>query len=260
MSFKQYLAESEKTYKYRLKFAVPLDKTSLQQIEAYFKRVNVLSVSAPSKTILQKNPLDFGPAIQNVEVTIIDVVTGLPLSPFIAAKELASMLKVPEGYVLARGEFDALEVQIDVAQQQADIDQQADKKSLGASALLGTDSVYPEAEQTAGASNYYGDSYNSRFLEYLGTIAAERREAQKVDSVAPLFTWLQLSKEGQTPDDNQAFNADLIKAKVEKQDKDAMVPSRAGEFTDTGKTVKKTYQTAAGKTKTLAGKTTAPKE
>ncbi len=257
MNFKQYLAESEKTYNYRVKTVATLEKEHFSMLEHYLKRFNLIKVSPAVKTILQKQPLDFGPNIQNAEVLIIDIQLGLPLSPYVMEKELTSLLGLPAGYLLARGEFDALDVQTDVKQQQDDIAQQASKKSLEATPLLGTDPVYPEAEQTAGADNYYGDAYNNRLIGVLKKIEDERKEAQKVDAPAPLFSWLDLEGVEKTPDDNQAFNAAIVSAPKKIDTKGALEVGSAGEFTDTGKTVKKTFATSTGKTKTLAGKTNA---
>lgn len=256
MNFKQYLAESEKTYKFRIKTVATVDKEMRKKIENYLNKFNLIKVFPTSKTILQKHPLDFSPNIKDMEVYIIDIELGLPVSSFIMEKELTSLLGLSGGYLLVRGEYDALETQVDASQQAQDIANQATQKSLGASTLLSTESAYPDADQTAPGTNYYGNEYNGRFLKYLKDESAIRKEKQKVEAPAPLFSWLDYEKLDHTPDDDQEFNKELNKTDVKKADEDAMVPGDSGAFTDAGKTVKKTYQNAKGKTQTLKGKST----
>jgi hypothetical protein len=256
MNFKQYLAESEKTYKFRIKTVATVDKEMLRKIEQYLSKFNLIKVFPTTKTILQKHPLDFSPNIKDMEVYIVDVEMGLPVSSFIMEKELTSLLGLSGGYLLVRGEHDALETQIDATQQAQDIADQAAKKGLGASTLLSTESVYPDADQTAQGTNYYGNEYNGRFLKYLKDESATRKEKQKVEAPAPLFSWLDYEKLDHTPDDDQEFNKDLEKFGLKAADKDAMVPGDTGAFTDAGKVMKKTYQDEKGKTKTLKGKST----
>lgn len=257
MNFKQYLAESETNYKFRIKTVATVDEDVMTRIENYLSKFNLKKISPPSKTILQKHPLDFSPNITNMEVYIIDVELGLPVSSFIMEKELTTVLDLTGGYLLVRGEYDALQTQINASEQAEDIAHQADKKSLGASTLLSTDSQYPDAEQTAGGANYYGDEYNGRFLKYLKDEASTRKEKQRVEAADPLFSWIDYDKLDHTPDDDQEFNKNLEKFGIfVEPDKDARTPGNAGAFTDADLKIKKTYQDANGKTKTLTGKTT----
>jgi hypothetical protein len=256
MTFKQYLAESEKTFNYRLKTVSLLDKKAVASIEKYFQRFNLVKISTVRKTPLQKTPLDFE-SVSNREVFMLDVTLGLPISSFIMQRELVGILGLPGDYLLVRGENDPIEIQTDVMQQQSEIAAQAAKKNLTADSLLGTDSVYPEAEQTADGSNYYGDSYNSRLLSYLQTIADERKEKEKVVAKAPLFSWLDLpkeetKKEGTKDSDFNFYHGADLKA----PDLKAKTTTKTGNFDDEGVVVKKTYKTKSGDTKTLAGKPT----
>jgi hypothetical protein len=249
MDFKKYLAESVKTYNYRLKTVTLLDKDAVTRIEKYFKRFNLLKISKARKTPLQKAPLDFE-SIPNREVFILDVTLGLPISSFVLQRELVGLLGLPGDHLIVRGENDPIEVQNDAANQNAEIATQAEKKDLAAASLLDTNSEYPEAEQTADGQNYYGDSYNSRLLDYLMQVADERKEAAKVEAKAPLFSWLDMPKSDASTED---FNADH-KPEVKPADSDVKTPAKTGNFDDEGVVVKKTYLDKSGASKTLSGK------
>jgi hypothetical protein len=252
MNFKQYLAESEKTYNYRLKTVALLDKDTVSRIEKYFARHNLIKTSAVIKTPLQKAPLDFE-SIPNREVFILDFSLGLPISSFIMQRELVGLLGLPGDCLIVRGENDPIEIQNDAADQHAQIEAQAEKKGMAATPLLGSESEYPEAEQTADGHNYYGDSYNSRLMTYLKTLADERKEEQKVETKSPLFSWLNDPKKDEPKQDTADFNKDH-KAEVKPVDKGVKTVAATGNFDDEGVVVKKTYTDKSGNAKTLAGK------
>lgn len=254
MNFKQYLAESEKTYNYRLKTVAALDKDAVARIEKYFARHNLIKISTVRKTPLQKAPLDFE-SIPNREVFILDVTLGLPISSFIIQRELVGLLQLPGDYLIVRGENDPIEVQNDAMNQHAEISAKAADKELTADSLLGTESAYPEAEQTADGQNYYGDSYNSRLLDYLKQVSDDRKEEQKVEAKAPLFSWLDAPKKDEPKQDTTDFNQGL-RPDVKPADAGAKSVAKTGNFDDEGVVVKKTFKDKSGNAKTLAGKPT----
>lgn len=255
MNFKQYLAESEKTYNYRLKTVAPLEKGMVSKIEKYLARFNLIKTSTVRKTPLQKSPMDFE-SIPNREVFMFDFTLGLPVSGFIMRRELVSLLGLPEDYLIVRGENDPIEVQNDRLVQQAEIQAKADKAGLEAAPLLSTESVHPDAEHTADGSNYYGDSYNSRLLDYLKQVAGERREKEKVEPKAPLFSWLDMPKDTGAPaQDASDFNKGHHKT-VASSEAGAKTTARTGNFDDEGTVIKKTFIDKSGKARTLSGKPT----
>ena len=79
-SFKQYLAEAVKEIPVRIKLATDVNDDMIDCIEAELQRYDVVSVSNPTKTIMQEHPLDFGTKIKNQEVHIIDAVVRMPIS------------------------------------------------------------------------------------------------------------------------------------------------------------------------------------
>jgi len=248
MNLRQYIAESEKKFSYRIKSVADLP-SGFEQIKRFLQRYNLIDIKKPKKTIMQKNPLDFE-SVPNAEVYIMDVTLGLPISSYVIQRELVGVLGLPGDYLVVRGENDPVEQQVIAGDQSADIKKQAEKKDLSPAALLGTDSQYPEAEQTADGSNYYGNSYNSRLLDYLEKQSQERVEAMKVDAPAPLFKWLDMPK----PEVDSDFNRDIKNPTILPKETDAKVPTPTGNFDDEGKVMKKTYVDSKGATKTLTAK------
>ena len=70
-NFQHYLAESERTYNYRIKFVGDLDAGFLKGLEEKLKQFDIVKISAPKTTPVQANPADF-PNYANDRVTHID--------------------------------------------------------------------------------------------------------------------------------------------------------------------------------------------
>ena len=75
-SLKQYLAESEKTYKFRLRSINEISDEHMDKIESHMKKYNMESMSAFKKTIMQSKPRGFGDVAN--EVYISDMELKLP--------------------------------------------------------------------------------------------------------------------------------------------------------------------------------------
>jgi hypothetical protein len=256
MSFLKYLAESEKTYKYRLKtVAVDLSESEiLDRIEYYLQRFKLIDISSPFKTILQKVPLDF-PNVTNAEVFMLDIETAFPLSSYVAAQELRTLLGIPENMLVVRGANEPIEIETNLINQKQEVNDTAEEQGLKPASLLNVDPVYPENEQTADGQNYYGDSYNSRLIATLKDIEDERKPT-KFDPPAPLFNWLDMPKKSNEPVQDAAdFNADIDEPKVEKEDKDARQVSVDGNFsTEDSRFSKDFINPRTGAAKTLVAK------
>jgi hypothetical protein len=255
MNFRQYLSESEKSYKYRIKAVVDLsDKDTFDRIETYLTRFKLVGITNPFKTILQKAPLDF-PNFNNTEVFMIDFETSYPLSSYVAAEELRTLLNIPGGTIVVRGANEPIEIETKLLNQKEEVAEKAEKQDLAPAPLLGVDNQYPESEQGTDGQNYYGNSYNSRFLEKLKDVE-DSRKVTKFDPPAPLFKWLDMPKKSDEPVQDAAdFNADIETPKAEKEDKDAREVSAEGNFSTQDSTFKKDFINP----RTGAAKTIAPK-
>jgi hypothetical protein len=89
-NFQQYLAESERTYNYRIKIVGDVAPDFIKQLEERLKQFEVVKISKPRTTPVQLAPADF-PKHSNDSVTSMDVEFRYPaIEPQI--KEIAQLL------------------------------------------------------------------------------------------------------------------------------------------------------------------------
>ena len=70
--FQEYLAESERTYNYRIKIVGDTPPNFLKDMEEKLKQFDIVKISAPKTTPVQAKPADF-PAFDNESCTHMDV-------------------------------------------------------------------------------------------------------------------------------------------------------------------------------------------
>jgi hypothetical protein len=237
MSFKQYIAETERSYNYRLKTIALLDDHAMDRIERIVMKYQPLDISRPRKTMMQKNPLDFT-NIDAAEVWIVDFTLGLPASGYVLGEEIRHSLGLPEKHVIVRGANDPTEVESERILAGEEIGEEAAKLGLKPSGLL-TDPTYSEVTPV---ENLYGKVHNEKFLDYLRTVQKEREEKSKVEPESPLFKWMDMPK--QTETDEGIYNADIPdaprigKAGAKTDGSDA---AREGNLDDRKRTYKRQY-------------------
>ena len=90
-SLKQYLAESEKSYKFRLRSINEISDEHMDRIESHMKKYNMESMSAFKKTIMQSKPRGFGDVGPN-EVYISDMELKLPATPIALQEEICKII------------------------------------------------------------------------------------------------------------------------------------------------------------------------
>jgi len=89
-NFQQYLAESERTYNYRIKIVGDVAPDFIKQLEEKLAQFDVVKITKPKTTPVQLQPADF-PKHSNDSVTSMDVEFRYPaIEPQI--KQLAQML------------------------------------------------------------------------------------------------------------------------------------------------------------------------
>ena len=89
-NFQQYLAESERTYNYRIKIVGDVAPDFVKQLEEKLAQFDVVKITKPKTTPVQLQPADF-PKHSNDSVTSMDVEFRYPaIEPQI--KQLAQML------------------------------------------------------------------------------------------------------------------------------------------------------------------------
>lgn len=165
-TLKEYLAESVKEYKYKVKILGEVEDGMMDTIENELKRYDLKTMSTPSKTIFQKQPLDFDEGVSG-EVNIASFTTGLPLSKDTVRDRIAHNLGMPERYIKIRSENDPLEY--DLVDNNIDTEIVVGESNPDDAAL---NNDYPADEHKA--EDYHGNEFNTKFMTELMKLVKDR--------------------------------------------------------------------------------------
>ena len=153
-SLKQYLAESEKTYNFRLRTVAAMSDEQLDKLERYLAKFNVESVSTPKTSIIQRSPAGFGD-IGPSAVTTIEITTKLPTTPNVMQEEIAAATGVHIGALRVYNEGEFVEEAEEIEEENTD-----ESKSVLA------DADYSDAEKVNHSDNY-GNEFVEKFVKNL---------------------------------------------------------------------------------------------
>lgn len=151
--FHQYLAESERTYDYRIKILGDVPPTFIKDLEQKLQQFDIIKMSGKKTTPVQKLLKDF-PNEENDMVTSVDVSFRYPaIEPQI--QQLAQLLGFNPNRIrlLTQPHVESMDKEI------ADIN--AQNKDL----IADTDYPAPDAEQQALKKDYSGDPYKHAVLQ-----------------------------------------------------------------------------------------------
>jgi hypothetical protein len=151
--FKEYLAESERTYSYRIKIVGDVDSGWLKQLEEKCQQFDIVSFGKSKTTPVQLSPADF-PKHANDSVTSVDVEFRYPaIEPQI--KQLAQLLFLdPNRIIMLTTPF---ENSMNIEREKVE----DENKDL----LTDTDYPAPDAEQKALSKDYSADPYQHAVLK-----------------------------------------------------------------------------------------------
>jgi hypothetical protein len=152
-NFQQYLAESERTYNYRIKIVGDVDSGWLKQLEEKCKQFDIVSWGQTKTTPVQLAPADF-PKHANDSVSSLDVEFRYPaIEPQI--KQLAQLLFLdPNRIIMLTTPF---ENSMNIERKKVE----DENKDL----LTDTDYPAPDAEQRALSKDYSADPYKHAVLQ-----------------------------------------------------------------------------------------------
>jgi hypothetical protein len=104
-TFRHYLAESVRTYRYKIKLAGTPDKNWLDLFCMNLQKFDPVKIGTPKSTPIQKDPYGF-PGLENEAITIIDVEFRYPATePMV--KQLARLQNLDENKVrMITADFD----------------------------------------------------------------------------------------------------------------------------------------------------------
>ena len=152
-NFKDYLAESERTYSYRIKVVGDIAPDFTKMLEEKLKQFDPVKVSAVKKTPIQLKPADF-PAHANESVSSMDVEFRYPaIEPQV--QQIAQLLGLDPNRIrlLTTAYEDSM------AEEKEKVEEQ--NKDL----LTDTDYPAPDAEQRALSKDYSANPYQHAVLK-----------------------------------------------------------------------------------------------
>jgi hypothetical protein len=152
-NFKDYLAESERTYSYRIKFVGDAPAEFLKMLEEKCKQFDPVKFGKAKTTPVQLKPADF-PKHENDRVTSVDVEFRYPaIEPQI--KQLAQLLGFdPNRIIMLTTPY---ENSVEAEKEKIE----AENKDL----LTDTDFPAPDAEQQALKKDYSAEPHNHAVLK-----------------------------------------------------------------------------------------------
>ena len=108
--FTEFLTESQKTYKFKVRVAGELPEKFEDHMEMNLNKYEIINMSAGKATPIMEKPADF-PQLQNMEVTTFEVELKYPTTSHILEQYLVQCCDVPHSHIVVRGEFDPVEEQ-----------------------------------------------------------------------------------------------------------------------------------------------------
>ena len=151
-NFQQYLAESERTYNYRIKIVGDIAPDFVKQLEEKLKQFDIVKISKPKSTPVQLQPADF-PKHSNDSVTSIDVEFRYPaIEPQI--KQLAQLLFMDPNRIIML-----------TTPHEDGMDTERERVAAQNKNLLDTDYPADTPEQNALKKDYSADPYDHAVLK-----------------------------------------------------------------------------------------------
>jgi hypothetical protein len=102
-SLKEFLTESKKTYKFKIRAAGELPEGFVDKLETALNKYEVVSFSKGKTTPITERPLDF-PQLTNCEVTTFDAEVSYPTTSHILESYLTLNTDYPASHLIVRGE------------------------------------------------------------------------------------------------------------------------------------------------------------
>lgn len=163
-SLREYLTESTKTYKFKIRVAGEVPEHFPDMMERALGKYDLVGLSSGKKTPITEKPLDF-PQLQNMEVTHWEAEVKYPTTSHVLEQYLVHSCTVPHSHIIVRGEFDPIEAQ------------QQDQKETPYEALLGQEDLGGESAQKEAGQN--------RVMDLLKELEAARKE-REIDPIAEI--------------------------------------------------------------------------
>jgi hypothetical protein len=190
-NFQQYLAESERTYNYRIKIVGDVAPDFVKQLEEKLAQFDVVKITKPKPTPVQLKPADF-PKHSNDSVTSMDVEFRYPaIEPQI--KQIAQLMFLDPNRI----------IMLTVPHEESVDSEREQVEKQNKNLLTDTDYPAPDAEQQALSADYSApydqhavlkNAYHSDF-----TVAGGKTPAAKTTNDLPMGNTSPMTKTKRPP-------------------------------------------------------------
>jgi hypothetical protein len=190
-NFQEYLAESQRTYNYRIKIVGDVEPAFVKALEEKLKQFDPVKVSAVKKTPIQLKPADF-PAAANESVSAMDCEFRYPaIEPQI--QQIAQLLGLDPNRIRM----------LTVPYEDSMVDEKVKVEEENKDLLTDTDYPAPDAEQRALSADYSApydqhavlkNAYRSEF-----TVAGGKTPPARTTNDLPMGTSSPMTKVKRSP-------------------------------------------------------------
>jgi hypothetical protein len=110
---KEYLAESKKTYAFKIGIAGDLPEGVESKLKTALEKYSVAEFKKTKTTPVQERPLDF-PRLTNTTVTFYEVSVNYPTTEAVLEEYLSGMCDVDRGHIIVRNPNTPAEIQKEI--------------------------------------------------------------------------------------------------------------------------------------------------
>ncbi len=190
-NFQEYLAESQRTYNYRIKIVGDVEPALIKMLEEKLKQFDPVKVSAVKKTPIQLKPADF-PAHANESVNSMDCEFRYPaIEPQI--QQIAQLLGLDPNRIRL----------LTTAYEDSMADEKEKIEDQNKDLLTDTDYPAPDAEQKALSKDYSAEPHDHAVLKnaYRSefTVAGGKTPPAKTTNDLPMGTSSPMTKVKRPP-------------------------------------------------------------
>ena len=164
---KQYIAESVKTYNFKIKIAGDLKEDTVEKMNAALKKYDCDGVGKGKRTPIQEAPLDF-PEMKNTHVTIFDINCRYPVTSHVLTQYLSEKLSMSASCIRVRNPGEEAEIELN-------------SLALGRVGKSSTEALLNQPYENSDNQKLVGDKRNIDFLKELSQFKHEGEQYKGVN-------------------------------------------------------------------------------
>lgn len=164
---KQYIAESVKTYNFKIKIAGDLKEDTVEKLNVALKKYDCDGVGKGKRTPIQEAPLDF-PEMKNTHVTIFDIECRYPVTSHVLTQYLSEKLSMSASCIRVRNPSEEAETELN-------------SSAINRVGQSSTEALLNQPYETSDNQKLVGDKRNIDFLKELSQFKHEGEQYKGVN-------------------------------------------------------------------------------